>query len=382
MTYIPDPQQAQGRHLAAMVMAHYQRNPDLVRSLLERAGANRVRAVAKGFRSTCPIHGGNRAGNFAVFMDREAPVFKCYSDCGEHGQGPLVLFPMRKWRLSYGQSIAWLAYWAGLHIDYGQLRLDQRVIEDESMRAWEARMGYTNRGARITEFPEWLVADSRRFYCDYFVHRGINATVLDAFEIGFVPANRWVWPDGEDTTFAQEHRPQKQTGWFEDRVSIPLRDPQNRLIGFAGRRTDGLDHLKYKNLKGTARETLLYGIHQPRTKEAIRRRREVVIVEGYPDVYRGWMHGVFNILAAGGTQFSKEQIEQLAEHDIDSAILYFDGDKAGDNACRKLAAQVSDFTRARVARPPQGQDPDQLITRDAYVAPLNQAQLIHPIRRS
>jgi hypothetical protein len=80
--------------------------------------------------------------------------------------------------------------------------------------------------------------------------RQFPTEVLDYWEIGFVPGGTWVWPDLNEKD--DSGRPIMR-GWFEDRISLPWRNMEGKCVGFAGRRFDGVDHLKYKNLYGLKR---------------------------------------------------------------------------------------------------------------------------------
>jgi DNA primase len=104
---------------------------------------------------------------------------------------------------------------------------------------------------------------------------------------------------------------------------------------------------------------MLFGLYQQR--EAIRRRRMAVLVEGNFDLLALVAKGVDLAVAPLGTALTKEQL-RLLKPLVDEVVLLFDGDEAGRKAAERsvplfLAEQMS----GRVALLPEGHDPDTFI---------------------
>jgi DNA primase len=106
----------------------------------------------------------------------------------------------------------------------------------------------------------------------------------------------------------------------------------------------------------------LFGIHQAR--QAIRSSEVCVLVEGNFDVVGLHARGIKNVVAPLGTAFTLEQGQQIRRFCSD-VILLFDGDDAGRravHASREVCQKVELSTR--VARLPDGMDPDELARRE------------------
>lgn len=332
---------------SAQVLQHYVSNPHLIERLLINLGAQDVVDVGGEFRCTCPIHRGNNRQNFVVWYDHDAPVWRCFSHgCGT---GPLQTLVMARMGLSEDQALAHMAQSAGLVIAGGP-PVSRDALEAAELAACEARM----RGRVQQEplvFNEAMVAESMAGGTAYFESRGFSAALLRRFEVGFVPANRWV---------AFDPKWGKSNGWFEDRVSIPIRMQDARLIGFSGRRVDGLDFQKYKQLPGTRKGLALYPLHIPRIQREIQQSGMVYIVEGFADVWRCVQHGIFNVLSVMGTDISAPQLGILGSLCLGKIVFAYDGDDPGQAAMRSHAESVCQIAPVFRVGLPTGSDPGDI----------------------
>jgi DNA primase len=367
------------------ILEFYSKHYDLINELLVRVGADHIRSCGNYYTSTCPLHRGDNPKGFVVYCNQESPVFICLTRCKL--RGPLHKMVTHAMHCDDMDALRLMANIAGLPFDGKVAEID---IEDLSLRMAKeslkrSQIGSTSskfvQPAQFTESMVWQSLSQPR--PPFFELRGIPSQVLDLFQVGYVPGGAWVWPKadpctGQQTVNATSGRPE-WTGWFEDRVSIPIRFADGNLAGFSGRRiADSLtkDATKYKILYGTPKEHLLYGLHQPQTVEMIRRTRQVILVEGFAAVWRAWQHGHFNTVAIIGSSLNPLQLKVLAPFPIDSIALYFDADEAGYTCASNAENLVKSSTRIQtvyVASPPQGLDPGDLSDRAAFEAPLMSA---------
>ena len=361
---------------AEQVLRYYVSRPELVAALLERMGAQRINRDHRSIRCTCPLHHGDNDQAFAVWMDKGYIAWRCHTRCATKGN--LVTLVMRKYHVGFEQAVAALARFAGLAISGPQLRIDPQQLREESIETLRRRLGI--REDRAAVFTETWLADARAGWglplpgvveAWHFLTGSAGSTtrwgehcrqftpeMLAMFEVGFVPAGRWLLPDPQDHS--------RRVGWFEDRIAIPWRDWDGRCIGFSGRRFDGQKYLKYKTFPGTKKSLALYGLHHERCRRAIAEEGHVVIVEGFTDVWRGWSLGFFNVVAAGGTELSPAQITLLRRFHLRNVVLYFDGDEAGVTSARRMADQLRNVARIRCGFPPEGKDPGDLLDAGQY----------------
>ena len=114
-----------------------------------------------------------------------------------------------------------------------------------------------------------------------------------------------------------------------------------------------------------------------RAKAAIRKSGIAVIVEGYTDALMAHQAGFDNVVASLGTALTPGQVALLTRYAAKKIVLAYDVDPAGERAgtlgvtaleqlTRQLAAADAgvELDEVRVARLPEGKDPDEVI-RDA-----------------
>lgn len=358
------PTSAQLSVIADQVLRTYVVNLDLIVKVLEKMGAHGIRIEGDEIRCSCPIHMGEGTDSFVVFTDLGKPIWKCWSKCGDGGL--ITKLVQKKYRCDYESAINFLAQEAGLQTTGdGFILVSQEALDQHSDSVLARQLGIKSIAQTPNFFPESMVEFSLQNKNDYFQKRGYPEWLLDRFQVGFVPRKTWVWDDPKHEG--------RQQGWFEDRVSIPWRDMEGRLVGFAGRRVDGLDYRKYLTLPGTRRALALYGLQDVETVTSIRKSRRLIVLEGYPDYWTGFMHGVYNCVCAGGTELSPEQISLIASFNLEELVFYYDGDTPGQTVARRMADQTSHIARVRMAVPPQGTDPGELFEREAFLEPIERS---------
>jgi DNA primase len=171
---------------------------------------------------------------------------------------------------------------------------------------------------------------------------------------------------------------------FRDRLMIPIRDMQGRVIGFGGRTlTD--EQPKYLNSPETElfdKGKTLYGLD--RAKETINKTDRAVVVEGYFDVIALHSAGITSAVAALGTALSSIQVKQLVKFtESKQIILNFDADKAGNIAAERAIGEVATLAyqgqlQLRILNLPSGKDADEFLklnSPESYIKLLDEAPL-------
>jgi DNA primase len=153
---------------------------------------------------------------------------------------------------------------------------------------------------------------------------------------------------------------------FRGRLMIPLQDPQGRIIGFTARLLeDDPNAPKYINTPQTVlydKSRHVYGLHL--AKEAIRKTKFVVLVEGNLDVIASHQAGVRQVVATAGTALTEPHLKALSRLTGDIRLC-FDADKAGVAATERaipIASRVK--VSLSIIDVPSGKDPDDLIRQD------------------
>ncbi len=152
---------------------------------------------------------------------------------------------------------------------------------------------------------------------------------------------------------------------FRGRLMIPLQDPQGRVIGFTARLLESSHEgraPKYINTPQTVlydKSRHIYGLHL--AKEAIRKQKYVVIVEGNLDVISSHQAGVAQVVATAGTALTEPHLKNLSRLSGDIRLC-FDADRAGLDATERaipLASRIN--VSLSIITLPAAKDPDELI---------------------
>lgn len=111
-----------------------------------------------------------------------------------------------------------------------------------------------------------------------------------------------------------------------ERITIPIRDDINNLVGVKGRlfikqSTDTIP--KYNYLEPCAKTHILYGLYK--SIEYIKQKGYVIICESEKGKLQLWSQGYKNSVSIGGHSLSKIQIEKITRLNCD-VIIAFDKD--------------------------------------------------------
>ncbi|MBD0303600.1 MAG: toprim domain-containing protein, partial [Tolypothrix sp. T3-bin4] len=166
-------------------------------------------------------------------------------------------------------------------------------------------------------------------------------------------------------------KPRKEGGGyydvFRDRLIIPIRDVQGRVIAFGGRTlTD--EQPKYLNSPETelfSKGKTLFALDQ--AKAGISQVDSAVVVEGYFDAIALHAAGITNVVASLGTALSIEQVRNVLRYcDSKQLILNFDADKAGTNAAERAIGEIAELAykgevQLKILNLPNGKDADEYL---------------------
>jgi len=154
-------------------------------------------------------------------------------------------------------------------------------------------------------------------------------------------------------------------GFFGGRITIPIYNHRNELVGWTGRAT-GDQPGKYKNSQDGDlfhKKSLVF--NEVRAKEAARLSGSLIFVEGHLDVVSLWQHGIANVVAMQGTGAPEPFVLERLAKTVNNFILCFDGDDGGKKATQQFIAAAGPMAKTgaiqiNVAQLPKGKDPDQI----------------------
>ena len=350
---------------------------DELRSRITLSGvisrSTRLTRAGREFKACCPFHN-EKTPSFTV--NDEKGFYHCFG-CGAHGD--VIRWMTDQRGLSFMDAIKELASEAGMEMPapdpHAAERKEQRDTLIDVMQAAQEWFAANLRG------PQGAGARA------YLATRGFDAHTVDRFGFGYAPEDRQAlkqalsrFPEEmlieAGLRIAVEERDPYDR--FRGRLMLPIEDARGRVIAFGGRILDAgktpkdSGAPKYLNSPDTPlfdKGRTLYNLH--RAAPAARQSGRLIVVEGYMDVIALADAGIEECVAPLGTALTEQQIELLWRQ-VESPILCFDGDGAGQRAAMRAAARALPLLRPahslKIVRLPAGLDPDDLVRRDGKPA--------------
>jgi DNA primase len=346
------------------------RAADIVKVISDHVSLKKMGSSWKGL---CPFHE-EKTPSFNV--RQEPAVFHCFG-CGEGGD--VFKFLMLRERVSFPEALETLARRFGVPVPEGRFEPGPDRKEREALLALME--------AAAAHFERTLQTAPGATAREYLRGRGFAPETLERIRAG---AARDSWDDllgalrGRYSATALQKAglvlPRKSGEGhydrFRNRAVFPILNEGGKVVAFGARSLDGSEP-KYLNSPETPayhKGRVLYGLSWAR--EAIRREKRVVLMEGYLDVARALECGVEEAVATCGTALTPSH-GRLLRRFADTVCVNFDQDEAGQRAARKsLEVLLGEGLRVRVVELPEGHDPDSFLKAeggDAYRRRLNEA---------
>ena len=294
---------------------------------------------------------GNRWWACCPFHDEDTPSFSvssqlgiwhCFGACSEGGDQ--ISFLQKLDGIGFMDAVEILAARTGVELPRRK-QARRNPLEDAGLAALADVDGFYQR--------ELHSADGRPALA-YLRERGLQENTLKAFGVGYAPGrsscvrlaqrgDRKAIEAFEAAGLVRRGDDGRPYDFFNQRLTIPIRDLKGRTVGFGARRIDveGREERgpKYVNTPETSwfhKGNLIYGLD--RAGSAIRRAGHAVLVEGYTDVMAAHQVGIDNVVAVLGTSTTADHAGLLRKHGARRISLLFDGDEAGRKACLKALA--------------------------------------------
>ena len=331
---------------------------------LKRAGVR--------YTGLCPFHA-EKTPSFSV--NPQGQFYHCFG-CGESGD--VFSFVMKYHHLEFPEALKLLA--RKFHVDLPERQLTD--AEQEQLRRRQSL--YEANEAAAVVYQQCLVEEQHAAPARaYLEQRGVPAAAIERYRLGYAPdpeQGGWSYlldrlrPRGldADTLEAAGLAVRKERGGhydrFRDRIMFPITDLTGRVVAFGGRLI-GDGRPKYLNSPESVifdKSRLLFGLFPHR--EAIRRQRRALVVEGNFDLLLLAVHGIDNVVAPLGTALTRTHIHSLRSY-ADEVVLLFDADAAGLKAAlRSVPFLLAEQVTGRVAVLPAGHDPDSFVRAEGPAA--------------
>lgn len=313
----------------------------------------------------CPFHN-EKTPSFSVSSSKK--FYYCF---GCHASGTVFNFIMNMEKLSYPESVEFLAKRACVRLSYTDGGSETQRTDPNAKLKDEYKNLYT----RVAGSFHYMLTQTEggKFALDYICKRGITAETIEKFKLGYSPADRkWLRKFLESKNYTKDFldnsglfsKKYPEFAFFSDRLMFPIFDRKGDVVAMGGRflRGDASKSPKYLNsgdLIQYRKGETLYAFNFAR--QAVREKKAVIFCEGYMDCIAYHQCGIEWAVAPLGTALTEEQVRMVKPF-VETVYLSFDADGAGQNATKRaiLMCRRMDIT-VKVIRLHGGKDPAEIM---------------------
>ncbi len=324
-----------------------------------------VKKSGTNYKAVCPFHNEKSA---SLMVSQAKQIWHCFG-CGLGGD--IFGFVMRYENLEFIDALKELADRAGVELSR------QPSGSTDAQKQLVAQLSRINNFA-ASFYEKQLSAPNGKPALEYLHSRGLNPGTIAKWRIGFAPNSYDQLLKALSTKKVSEglglqagilYKSEKGKVFdrFRGRVMFPIYDINSSVVGFTARVLPGSDSntAKYINTPETAlynKSKIMFGLNF--AKDQIRKKNQVVVVEGQMDCISSHQSGFDTTVATSGTALTMQQLKLLKRF-TNQIIFAFDGDEAGQNALYRavLLAVPLDFDIRVISSKNYGaaKDPDEVI---------------------
>ena len=294
-----------------------------------------------------------------------SPSKQIWKDFSSGKGGNVIAFLMEHEQFNYPESVRYLA-------NKYNIEVIETTDKFENVEERNARESLFIINSFAQEYFQNILS-KEDIVKDYLINRGLSASTIDNFNIGFSPDfKNSFYNKSIENGFTRDYlidtglviaNEDNYVDRFRGRIMFPIKSISGRILGFGGRIINSNKKLaKYINSPESKiynKSKTLYGIYE--SKQFIVKDDVCYLVEGYMDVVQLHEHGIKNVLASSGTSLTKDQII-LIKRLTSNIVILFDGDQAGLSASlRSIDMILEEGLNVRICPLPNGEDPDSFV---------------------
>lgn len=299
--------------------------------VIEAMGGS-LKKVGYEFVTQCPWHEDSNPS--LTISDRKGFCF-CHV-CREGGDA--IDYIQKKRNFSWREACEHAAGILGIRVE-----TDDANPEETARRAAARKQALEKLQAEQAEYRRNLFDSKAGRIRQILKDRKIEKATTLEFQLGFAP-----------------------NGFFAGRITIPIYNHRNELVGWTGRATKDQPG-KYKNTSDNDlfhKKQLVF--NEYRAIDAAKEAGSLIFVEGHLDVVTMWQHGIRNVVAMQGTAAPDQLVLQRLSRNVKNFILCYDGDAGGRKAVEQFLSVGQQLAlkgeiNINVVTLPDGKDPDELL---------------------
>ena len=320
----------------------------------------------KNFFCVCPFHDDHSP---SMSVSREKQIYSCFS-CGATGN--VFTFLMNYENMSFVDAVRFLGEKQGIKIAGSKPKVEDKNKDLYEM--YDTAVLYYKNNLNSTYGEE-----ARKYLYD----RGLTDEDIKYFNIGLALNN-----NNLSSSLLKKHNKEKiidiglayesdgkLLDLYRNRIMFPIMDLNGNFCAFSGRIYNTTEGSKYINTKGTTifkKSNILYNYYN--AKDIIKKKKEIIICEGFMDVIRLHTIGLKNAVALMGTSFTSEQMEFIKKLKC-NVVLNLDRDDAGESATYTIGKKLlEEEVPVKVIVYEKAKDADEYVVKfgsDAFIKNYN-----------
>lgn len=328
----------------------------------------RLTKAGSNWKALCPFHN-EKSPSFIASEERRS--WHCFG-CGKGGDA--FSFVMEMEGIGFREALEQLAQKAGVQLKkYEGTKKKEDSVKPKLYKILELATKWYEKNLWEGTGKEKILK--------YLRERGLTDETMRKFRLGYAPEGwrnilefllkkKFDIKDIERTGLLVKKEISNEiqnSGYydrFRDRIMFPILEVMGRVVGFSARVAPGGDekNAKYINTPQSElydKSKTLYGLHLAKTE--IRKKDEIILVEGNMDVIASSQAGFPNTVAVSGTALTFEQIKIIKRY-TENLKMAFDMDSAGQAAAKKSARVcLENDLDVRIVLLPSGKDAADII---------------------
>ena len=279
----------------------------------------------KNYLGVCPFHDDHSP---SMSVSSEKQIYKCFS-CGATGN--VFTFVSEYENVPFIEAVSIVANKCGIDLSLDTYKNNSISSFKEEYEIMELAQKFFLNNLRTSVGKNAL---------NYLNNRGIDDETIKYFGIGLsLDTNDSLYnlliKKGYDKKKLMDiglvnQVDDKVYDMFTKRITFPLWNKDGNIVGFSARvYRDEKNVSKYMNSRESKifkKGETLYNYHN--AKDAAKKEKSVIVVEGFMDAIRIATSGIKNVVALQGTAMTNEQISLLKKLRV-KVILCLDNDNAG-----------------------------------------------------
>lgn len=285
----------------------------------------------KNYFGVCPFHDDHSP---SMSVSREKQIYRCFT-CGASGN--VITFVMNYENIGFVDALKKLGDRVQIHLDIKSSQKDSKYSELYDIYKLSTNFYKNNLNSPLGEKAR-----------EYLNNRKITEDMIKTFDIGLslndslskMLLKKYDAKKLIDIGLSHEYNG-KIADLFLNRIMFPIKDLNGNIVAYSGRKYDDSDAPKYINTKETIifkKGNVLYNYFS--ALEEVRRKKEIIVCEGFMEVIRLYSIGVKNVVALMGTSFTSDQLEVIKKLNV-NVVLNLDNDDPGKLAAFQIGETLS-----------------------------------------